>query len=220
MILTVGFGLASAERYIVKTDFEHGQPALFRASLNGQTITLHRDAAGQVDVTRFVKPGKNSLVVEVTPGSNTNGFEKSIFTLGAGNGNKWRTLYNFEVNRETRPGQMKFTFMAQPDKVSPPGKVSVFGKFSSMQPVQFTVSLNGETISTMNSNGNLDITSFLKKGKNLVNIKYVPGKNTNGFVGSTLTIGEQQGSTWNNVFNFAVNKRDKSPGTVSFPIYR
>ncbi len=56
---------ANAEQYVVSTDFHTSQPATFRVSLNGQTLLLHRAANGNMDITPWVKTGKNTLTVDV-----------------------------------------------------------------------------------------------------------------------------------------------------------
>lgn len=213
---------AAAEQYVIKSVFAHIQPAQFRVILNGQVIALHRDHDGVADITRYVKPGKNSLTLDVAPGTNTAEFDssKSTLTLGAGTGSKWRTLFKYEVGRDTRAGRVNFAFIGRPSQAAKAGKISLSTNIMAAQPVQFEIALNGETISTMNSDGNMDLTPFLKKGKNVLSVKYIPGKNTNGSTRSTLTIGERKVTGWSSLFKFAVGERDKKSGTVTFPIYR
>ena len=72
---------AGAEQYILSTDFHPDQPATFRATLNGQSVALHRNADGNLTVTPYVKAGKNTLLGEWTAGKNQNSFSKSVMTL-------------------------------------------------------------------------------------------------------------------------------------------
>lgn len=213
-------GSAAAEQYVITTDFNDFQPAQFKVILNGQPLLLYRNIEGNADITPWVKAGKNTLVVEVAPGTNANQFSKSVLTLGAGAEGKWRTLYKKVVGKGTSAGQSTFVFMAQPSPAARLGKVSLFGKFNTYQPVTFEVLLNGETISTMDASGNFDLTPFLKSGKNVLTVKYTPGKNQNQFSFSTLTVGQQVGDKWNSLMKLAIGKPDTKPGSVTFPIYR
>lgn len=223
-ILATGLlALASAghaEQYVLSTEFNVNQPAAFRATLNGRTVMLHRNANGSLDITPWVKKGKNTLVVEATPGKNTNRFSKSVLTLGAGQNSKWRTLFKKEVGRDTLSRKDTFVFMGHPSAGARPGKVSLSSTFNSNQPVAFEVVLNGETISSMESKGNVDLTPFLKSGKNTVTVRYEPGKNTNQFSKSVLTLGQQLGTKWNSLLKLGIGKPDAKPGSVTFALYR
>lgn len=137
-ILTLSVaGFASAEQYVITTKFNNFQPAQFLVSLNGKTLLLHRNADGNADITPWAKTGKNTLLVEVTPGKNSNQFSKSVLTLGAGAEGKWHTLYKKEVGKNTQAGKSTFVFMAKPSSGQKPGNVNLFGKFNSFQPVDF-----------------------------------------------------------------------------------
>lgn len=213
-------GSAAAERYVIKADMHLYQPTVFRVLLNGQPIILYKNIDAEADITRFVKAGKNTLVVEFTPGKNSNMFSKSTLTLGAGENGKWRTLFKKEVNEDTTAaGKSTFVFMAKPDSVKA-GKVSLFGKFHPYQPTEFEILLNGESINTMNSDGNYDITPFLKSGKNDITVKYKPGKNSNLFSQSVLTVGQQMNDKWASLLKLAVGEVDTKAGSVTLPIYR
>ena len=213
-------GLAGAEQYVLSTDFHVYQPATFKATLNGRPVALHRNADGSLDVTSYVKVGKNTLLVEWTPDKNKNSFSKSVLTLGAGTNGKWRTLYKREVGVGMSAGQATFVFMGQPSGGLKPGKVVAFGDFHTYQPAEFEVKLNGDVVASMNSDGNTDLTPFLKVGKNVVTVSFKPGANKNQFSSSVLTVGQQVGGKWNSVVKVAVGAVDKHAGSVTFPIYR
>ncbi|UQN09341.1 hypothetical protein [Deinococcus sp. QL22] len=211
---------AQAEQYVISTDFHPSQPATFRVSLNGQTLLLHRAADGNMDITPWVKTGKNTLTVDVDPGKNENRFSKSTLTLGAGQDGKWRTLFKKDSDVHTKAGISTFVFMAKPSTTAKPGKVSLFGKFHPSQPVQFDIALNGESVSSLDSDGNFDLTPFLKAGKNVVVVKFGASQTKNRFSQSTLTIGEQVGNKWVSLFKWGVGHWDTQAGSVIFPIYR
>ena len=79
-----------AEQYVIATQFDTYQPATLKATLNGKATTLHHNADGSLDVTPFVKKGKNTLQLEWTPGKNGNTYAKSTLTLGAGTQGQWK----------------------------------------------------------------------------------------------------------------------------------
>lgn len=212
--------VAHAEQYVIATDFHPSQPATFQVTLNGQVLLLHRAADGNIDITPWVKEGKNTLSVKVDPGKNENRFSKSTLTLGAGQNGKWRTLFKKESDVYTKAGTSTFVFMGKPSAAAKPGKVSLFGKFHPSQPAQFDIALNGESVSTLSSDGNFDLTPFLKPGKNTVVVKYTASQTKNRFSQSTLTIGQQVGSKWVSLFKWGVGHWDTKAGSVTFPIYR
>lgn len=214
--LSLAWTTARAEQYIVKTNFHSYQPALFRVSVNGQPAALHANANGSLNITPLLRPGKNTLTVAWTPGKNLNPFSRSVLTLGAGQDGRWRTLFKREVGNNTGPGSVTYAFLARPTAAARPGRVVVFGKFHAYQPTQFEVSLNGELVASMNSDGNTDITPFLKRGDNTLSIRYVPGKNSNRFSQSVLTVGQQVGKQWNSVVKWAVGAAEQQPGEVTF----
>lgn len=220
VLLLTCASVAHAEQYVVSTDFHPSQPATFRVSLNGQTLLLHRAADGNMDITPWVKSGKNTLTVNVDPGKNENRFSKSTLTLGAGQDGKWRTLFKKDSDVNTKAGTSTFVFLAKPSSTARPGKVSLFGKFHPSQPVQFDIALNGEGISSLDSDGNFDLTPFLKPGKNVVTVKYGASQTKNQFSQSNLTIGQQVGNKWVSLFNWGVGHWDTQAGSVTFPIYR
>lgn len=210
---------AVAERYVITTENNLNQPTTFQVSINGKTAALIHNAKGSLDITALLKKGKNTLTVTTTPGKNTNMFAKSVLTVGTGSAGRWKTLYTRQVNKDSRPGTYTHTFVANPDVAAKVNQVNLVGDFSTFQPVEFAVKLNGETITTLDSNGNTDLTGLLRPGKNVLTVTYTVGKNTNQFGQSVLTVGEQRGTQWNSVVKWAVGKSDTS-GTFSFPIYR
>ncbi|MVN88800.1 hypothetical protein GO986_18840 [Deinococcus sp. HMF7620] len=212
--------VAWAEQYVLSTDFGLYQPATLKATLNGVQVALHHNANGSLDVTSLVKKGKNTLTVEWMPGKNTNSFNKSSLTFGARNGSQWKTLLNRVVQKGTAAGSTSFVFMGNPSAAPKPGKIVVSGKFSQSQPAEFEVALNGEVVASMNTDGNTDLTPFLKAGKNVVTVKYTPGKNTNSYAVSTLTVGQQVGDKWNSLLKWGLGHADTKPGSFTFPLYR
>ncbi|MBZ9753613.1 hypothetical protein K7W42_22580 [Deinococcus sp. HMF7604] len=219
-LLVTFTAVAHAEQYVIATDFHPSQPATFRVALNGQTLLLHRAADGNVDITPWVKAGQNTLTVNVDPGKNENRFSKSTLTLGAGQNGQWRTLFKKDSDVYTKAGTSTFTFIGKPSGAGKLGKVSLFGKFHPSQPAQFDVALNGESVSTLSSDGNFDLTPFLKPGKNVVVVKYTASQTKNQFSQSTLTIGQQVGSKWVSLLKWGVGHWDTKAGSVTFPIYR
>lgn len=222
---TLAFGLllsapAQATQYVIKTTHHSSQPNLFRLSLNGRTVTLINNNSSTVDLTPLVRPGKNTLIIESTPGKNTNQFSKSALTLGAGENGKWRTLYKQEVGKGSTAGRTEYAFVATPDPSPKAGPVSVSAKFNSSQPAEFKVTLNGQAITTLIASGNADLTPFLKPGKNLLTVKYKRGKNENQFSQSVLTVGQQYGDDWNTLVKWAVGVSDPANSSFTFPIYR
>lgn len=211
---------AQAEQYVISTKFNRLQPAQYRVTLNGRTLLLHRNADGSADITPWVTKGKNTLKVEVLPGQNRSRFSESVLTLGARNGERWRTLYKKAVTRDTRPGTATFVFVGDPSGSAEPGQVVLSGKFNRLQPVGFEIDLNGETVSTMDSDGNVDLTPFLNPGKNVVTVRYAPGENKSSFSQSNLTIGQQVGGTWVSLLKWGVGAWDTRGGSTTFPIYR
>ncbi|MGY2894093.1 hypothetical protein [Deinococcus sp. UYEF24] len=210
---------ASAEHYNVTAKFEPFQPAEFRVSINGRPVALMHNINSSLDITSLLQKGKNTVVVTSVPGKSVNRFSKSTLTIGAGAEGKFKTLFNREVGPDSKAGSVTYTFVADPSENLKAGKVSLIGKFHPFQPAEFQVSLNGESVTTINSDGNSDLTALLKPGKNLLTVKYTAGKNTNNFSQSVLTVGEQRGEKWNSVVKWAVGKGDTT-GSFSFPIYR
>jgi len=67
-----------------------------------------------LDVTPFVKKGKNTLQLECTPGKNGNTHAKSTPTLGAGTQGQWKTLYNRVIDQKSVAGKANFVFVGTP----------------------------------------------------------------------------------------------------------
>ncbi|TSA81440.1 hypothetical protein FNU79_15020 [Deinococcus detaillensis] len=152
------------------------QPNMFRLSLNGRTVALTNNESSSVNLTPLVKAGKNTLIIDSTPGENTDAYTNVVLTLGAGENGKWRTLYKQEVGQGSTAGRTEYAFVATPDPSPKAGPVSVSAKFKSFQPAEFKVTLNGQAITTLTANGSAELTPFLKPGKNLLTVKYKRGK--------------------------------------------
>ena len=220
VLLLAGLGSARAEQVVLTSTFNSFQPATFRASLNGRPVALHHVASASLDITHLVRPGRNTLTLEYAAGPNRNRYATSTFTLGGGQGGKWRTLFKRAVGvDDRRPGRATFVFMGKPDTVGQVTASNAVGQFNSFQPANFEVRLDGEVVATMNSSGNADLTGLLHPGKNVLTIRYEPGANQNIYSVSTLTIGERVGQKWNSVVKWSVGKGDKA-GQVSFALYR
>lgn len=100
-----------AEQYVITTQFDTYQPATLKATLNGKAIALHHNADGSLDVTPFVKKGKNTLQLECTPGQNGTTYAKSTLTLGPGTQGQWKTLYNRVLNQKSVAGKANFVLV-------------------------------------------------------------------------------------------------------------
>ena len=113
-----------------------------------------------------------------------------------------------------------FVFMGQPTGGIKAGNIVVSADFHPDQPAEFEVKLNGDVVASMNSDGNTDLTPFLRAGKNVVTVSYSPGANKNKFSSSVLTIGQQMGEKWNSLVKVGVGAPDTRSGSVTFPLYR
>ena len=221
-------GKAAAERYVVETNFHPLQPAQFTVRLNGQQLLLHRHAnssEGEADITRFVKPGKNTLEVDVVAGKNMgNAASVSFLRLRAGDVGHWRPLLKEEVGPGTPSGKRTLTFTAQPSKAAAPGTVFVKLSYNIYRPAEFDVLLGGKKLATLTrlNNHSLNLTPLLRPGKNVLTVRVRPlpaqRDKTNG--STVLTVGEQQGPLWNSLLKYGLGRDDDQPVTFTFPIYR
>ncbi|AZI42127.1 hypothetical protein EHF33_04685 [Deinococcus psychrotolerans] len=79
--------------------------------------------------------------------------------------------------------------------------------YNSSQPNLFRLSLNGRTVTLINNDSStVDLTPLVKAGKNTLTIESTPGKNTNQFSKSELTLGAGENGKWRTLYKQEVGK--------------
>ncbi|MBC8140398.1 MAG: hypothetical protein H7Y38_03040 [Armatimonadetes bacterium] len=86
-------------------------------------------------------------------------------------------------------------------------------KMISLQPGRFTLVLNGAVIGDYDSDGQQNITAFVKPGKNTGEIRYQRDPDARRFGSSVITVG--YGKKWNTIANAEISKASQS-GTKRF----
>lgn len=82
------------------------------------------------------------------------------------------------------------------------------------QPNMFRLSLNGRTVAlTNNESSSVNLTPLVKTGKNTLTIDSTPGKNTNAFIKSVLTLGAGENGKWRTLYKQEVGKGSKAGRT-------
>ncbi|RYG49113.1 hypothetical protein EON79_02425 [bacterium] len=74
-------------------------------------------------------------------------------------------------------------------------------------PAEFTLKINGEEVGNYDSDSNIDITEYIKAGKNTFTVKYAPtGPYTNSMAKTILTIGVNRNGKWSTVMKVSASK--------------
>jgi len=172
----------------------------------------------QIDVTRYVKPGRNTVTV-------SSDFPRPPktqlkLTLGVSEGGRWKTLVNHAVAEQGKSTKT-YTIMAAGSATTPqaadrPSETYVLKTYHLYAgKTEFTVFINGVQVGTFNATTSIDVTDFLKKGRNEARIasKVDPRMSWYG----TVTIGVERGGKWATVVNHRVEK-DSPSGSKTYTI--
>lgn len=172
----------------------------------------------QIDVTRYVKPGRNTVTV-------SSDFPRPPqtqlkLTLGVTEGGRWKTLVNHAVAEQGKSTKT-YTIIAggsasstqAPDRPSESYVLKTYHLYAGK--TEFTVFINGVQVGTFNATTSIEITDFLKKGINQVKIisKVDPKM---GWYG-TVTIGVNRGGKWATMVSHRVEK-DSPSGSKTYTI--
>ncbi|MCD4782325.1 MAG: hypothetical protein K8T10_00695 [Candidatus Eremiobacteraeota bacterium] len=194
-------------QYVMKISCDSGMLGLWTIWLhiNDKLVGVY-NGWGSVDVSNYLKPGKN--IVKVSGKWKKETYPVKL-TIGGHTGKKWRTVVNF-ANR--KPGKIakKFSFDARPlggeDSSSFENNhiLKVSADSDTLGKWEMEISINGETIQTLTAPTSIEINDFMKKGKNTLVIK---GKWTKDTSPVKLTIGARKGKKWRTLANFVRNKK-------------
>jgi len=196
-------------QYVMKISCDSGMLSLWTIWLyiNDKLVGVY-NGWGSVDVTNYLKPGKN--VVKVSGKWKKKTYPVKL-TIGGKTGKKWRTVVNF-VN--TKPGNVvkKFSFDARQLSGGESSSfmnnhiMKVSADSGTLGKWEMEIIINGESIQTLTAPSSIEINDFIKKGKNTLVIK---GKWTKDTSPVKLTIGARKVKKWKTLINFVRNKKGK-----------
>ena len=201
-------------QYVMKISSDSGMLGLWTIQLliNDRLVGVY-NSWGSVDVTDYLKPGKN--VVKIAGKWQKETYPVKL-TIGGKTDEKWRTVVNF-ANR--KPGNIARTFSFDARGLN--GEAS--GTFlnnhilklnadsDTLGKWEMEIIINGETIQTLTAPTSIEINDFIKQGKNNLVIKGKWTKNTGPV---KLTIGAKKSNKWTTLVNFV--RKEKGSFTKKF----
>ncbi|RYG38945.1 hypothetical protein EON81_02330 [bacterium] len=101
------------EKYVVKVDPNVFIPAQFTLKINGEEVGNY-DSKSNIDITEFVKAGKNKFTVVYAPtGPYKNRFAATVLTIGVNRNGKWSTVMKVSATQGSPKGTRTLTIKAK-----------------------------------------------------------------------------------------------------------
>ncbi|MDQ7826947.1 MAG: hypothetical protein RDV48_29380 [Candidatus Eremiobacteraeota bacterium] len=211
-VITVPRGLpeepAVEGQYIMKVEADTGTMGSWTLMpyINGRQVGTY-GAWADADVTPFVIPGRNKVVVK---GEWKRDTHKVKLTIGRSAGSSWNTVVNF-AHGTCGAVSKSFQFDARGLAAAAPRTIEknhilkVIADTGTYGKWEIEVLVNGEIVQTVTASTSIDLNEHLKPGKNTVSVKAHFKEDTSHAV--TLTIGAEKNGKWATLLSYVNRKK-------------
>ncbi len=202
------------EEYNLKLDMTYSSPkSTFTVFINDFQIGIYSKDVS-LDVTPFIKTGKNEVKITSDVEKNNYGLK---MTLGSLRWGKWATVISHSRNKAGSDTAVYKLNIPDFTKINNPVLSETYILKTMMtygsQKSIFEVFINDIQLGTFNDTTSVDITGYLKPGKN--NIKVKSNIERNLISDITLTAGTDKNGKWNTLINHARSKQGNDTKTYS-----